>query len=72
MDEIVPSGSTASAAGRTFGSGSVAHQIIGEFLIVLRQTDEYRQISERLEAVVFGEKVTESALRTALFGEEPL
>lgn len=55
-----------------FGSGSVAHQIIGQFLAKLHQTEGYEGISDKLGAVVFDEKVTELKLRRALFGEEPL
>lgn len=51
------------------GSGSVAHQIIGQFIDALGKEDAYAPIAKRLKAVVFAGKMTEADLRTALFGE---
>lgn len=53
------------------GSGSVAHQIIGEFISVLCENDDYREIAQNLKAVIFDGRPTEAALRAAMFGEEP-
>lgn len=54
------------------GNGSVAHQLIGQFLDELRKDEAYVDIAGRLEAVVFTDKPTEADLRTALFGEVDL
>lgn len=54
------------------GNGSVAHQLIGQFLDELRKDEAYADIAGRLEAVVFAAKPTEADLRTALFGEVDL
>lgn len=51
------------------GNGSVAHQIIGEFIDALGKEEAYAAIAKRLEAVVFAGRMTEADLRTALFGE---
>jgi hypothetical protein len=67
-DPVVPNGD----APVVHGSGSVAHQIIGEFLSVLEKNEDYRETSRNLRAVIFEGKPTETALRTAMFGEELL
>jgi isopentenyl phosphate kinase len=54
------------------GSGSVAHQIIGEFLSALVDSEGFDEIAMNLKAAIFNGKPTEAALRTAMFGEEPL
>lgn len=51
------------------GSGSVAHQIIGQFVDELSKDDAFVAIATRLEAIVFTEKLTEANLRVAIFGE---
>lgn len=51
------------------GNGSVAHQIIGEFIVALEAQPQYTELAERLEKVVFDGKVNEASLRTALFGD---
>lgn len=51
------------------GNGSVAHQLIGQFIDELRKDEGYIDIARRLEAVVFSAKPTEADLRTAIFGE---
>ena len=53
----------------TCGNGSIAHQIIGQFVRELGTEEDYSSIAKRLEAVVFLGRPTEAALRTALFGE---
>ncbi len=67
-DSLVPNNDTAGI----HGSGSVAHQIIGGFLAALGQNEDYREIAQNLKVVIFDGKPTETAIRTALFGEEPL
>jgi hypothetical protein len=52
-----------------YGNGSVAHQIIGEFVDSLGKDDAYAEIAKRLGALVFSGRVTEADLRTAIFGE---
>jgi hypothetical protein len=54
------------------GSGSVAHQIIGEFLSALEHYEGYGEIAKNLKTAIFDGKPTEAAMRTAMFGEEPL
>lgn len=54
------------------GSGSVAHQIIGEFLTTLQSKEGYGDIAKNLNVSIFDEKPTEASLRIAMFGEEPL
>lgn len=67
-DPVVPNGD----APVVHGSGSVAHQIIGEFLSVLEKNEDYRETVKNLRTVIFEGKPTEAALRTAMFGDEPL
>jgi hypothetical protein len=55
-----------------YGSGSVAHQIIGQFLAKLSEQDGYEEIAGKLRELVFQSKVSEAALRAAIFGEEEL
>lgn len=52
------------------GNGSVAHQIIGEFLCALANIKEYEDVAEKLKGAIFDEKPTEVALRIAMFGDE--
>ena len=54
------------------GSGSVAHQIIGEFLTALEEAEGYGETAKNLKAVIFSGKPTEAALRIAMFGEDSL
>lgn len=54
------------------GNGSVAHQIIGEFVVALENQPQYADVVARLSKVVFDGKVTEATLRAALFGEVEL
>jgi hypothetical protein len=54
------------------GSGSVAHQIIGDFLSTLERSEGYEEIAEHLKTVIFDAKPTEATLRVAMFGESPL
>lgn len=54
------------------GSGSVAHQIIGEFLAALNGVDGYTDIAKNLKTAIFDEKPTEAALRIAMFGEDSI
>lgn len=51
------------------GNGSVAHQIIGEFVEALEAQPQYTDVARRLAKVVFDGKVNEASLRIALFGE---
>ena len=54
---------------RLHGNGSVAHQIIGEFVVALEAQPQYADVVARLSKVVFDGKVTETSLRIALFGD---
>ncbi|WP_110256836.1 hypothetical protein [Undibacterium pigrum] len=54
------------------GSGSVAHQIIGEFLVSLGTHEGYDEIAKNLKLTLFTEKSTETALQIAIFGENAL
>ena len=54
---------------RQHGNGSVAHQIIGEFIVVLESQPQYADVVACLSKVVFDGKVTEASLRVALFGD---
>lgn len=54
---------------RRHGNGSVAHQIIGEFIVALEQQPQYADVVGRLSKVVFDGKVTETTLGIALFGD---
>lgn len=60
------------AGAKLHGSGSVAHQIIGEFLESLEGTEGYADIARNLRKAIFDKKPTEATLRSALFGDEPL
>lgn len=71
-DDVSEANSPSQQKPGVFGSGSVAHQVIGQFLLALRKTEGYEGISDRLSDVVFDEKVTELKLRKAMLGEEPL
>lgn len=53
-------------------NGSVAHQIIGEFLSALEKQDGYGDIAKSLGTAIFDGKPTEAAIRKALFGDSPL
>lgn len=55
-----------------FGNGSVAHQIIGQFVRELGAEERYADIAQKLGAVIFVGKPTESDLKAALFGESDL
>lgn len=55
-----------------FGNGSVAHQIIGQFVRELGAEERYADIAKKLGAVIFVSKPTESDLKAALFGESDL
>lgn len=53
------------------GSGSVAHDIIEDFLTQLAAQTEYKEISESLRTAVFGDKkVNEATLRKAILDED--
>jgi len=54
---------------RRHGNGSVAHQIIGEFIVALEAQPQYADVVARLSKVVFDGKVSDASLRIALFGE---
>lgn len=55
------------------GNGSIAHNIIGGFLDDLSKLEGYVEIAPKLEAVLLsGNKLTEMALRLAMFGEDIL
>lgn len=54
------------------GSGSVSHQIIGEFLSALGENEDYREVAQNIKTVIFDGKPTEAALRIAMFREKPL
>ena len=54
---------------RQHGNGSVAHQIIGEFIVALEGQPQYADVVARLSKVVFDSKVTDASLRVALFGD---
>jgi len=56
----------------TLGTGSVAHQIIGEFLSQLEQQDGYAPIAKKLRRAALDMRPTEISIRKALFDEEPL
>lgn len=52
------------------GNGSVAHQIIDQFLIELAGDEDatFKQISSNLRQTVFSGKPTELELKVAIFG----
>lgn len=53
------------------GNGSIAHSIIGGFLDALSKKEGYAEITPKLEAVLLsGNKLSEMALKLALFGED--
>lgn len=54
------------------GNGSVAHQIIGEFLTELAKQADFEDVAGRLSKTVYAAKVNETALKAALFGDGPL
>ena len=54
---------------RRHGNESVAHQIIGEFIVALEAQPEYTDVVARLSKVVFDGKVSDASLRIALFGD---
>jgi hypothetical protein len=56
-------------AKRQHGNGSVAHQIIGEFIVALEAQPQHADVVARLAKVVFDGKVSDSSLRIALFGD---
>ena len=62
-------GDEAAEPDRRHGNGSVAHQIIGEFVVALEAQPQYADVVTRLSKVVFDGKVTETSLRIALFGD---
>lgn len=64
--------STSPAPAVSHGSGSVAHQIIGEFLAALEAEEGYAEIAKALRPAFFDGKVTEIGLRLAMFGEDVL
>ena len=51
---------------------SVAHQILGEFLASLEQQEGYAEIGKRLRPAILESKPSDTTLRRALFGDEPL
>lgn len=54
------------------GNGSVAHQIIGQFLSSLEREEGYAEISRKLRVVLLESKPTEATVRGALFGDDSL
>lgn len=54
---------------RRHGNGSVAHQIIGEFIVALEAQPQHADVVARLSKVVFDGKVSDASLRIALFGD---
>lgn len=67
LEEAVP------PARRVYGDGSVAHQIIGAFLVDLEKTDAAcKEVADRLTTVLFQPRPSEDDLRTAIFGEVEL
>lgn len=60
-------------AQQVYGDGSIAHQIIGSFLVELETTDPTcKEIAGRLAKILFQPRPSEEDLRTALFGEVEL
>jgi hypothetical protein len=53
------------------GTGSVAHQIIGQFISELRKRKGFTEIASALASVIY-ENPSEADLRTALFKDDPL
>lgn len=54
---------------RRHGNGSVAHQVIGEFVLALEVQPQYADVVARLSKVIFDGKVSDTSLRIALFGD---
>ena len=71
MTSDPPPESKAEAAevNRRHGNGSVAHQIIGEFIVALEAQPQQADVVARLAKVVFDGKVSDTSLRIALFGD---
>lgn len=64
---------TVPPAQQVYGDGSIAHQIIGSFLVELDATDPAcKEVASRLTKVLFHPRPSEDDLRTALFGEVEL
>jgi len=59
----------AKAQATRHGNGSVAHEIIGEFIVALEARPQYADVVARLSKVVFDGRVSDASLRIALFGE---
>ena len=74
MDEIAQGEKQTEAqpVATVHGNGSVAHQIIGGFLIDLEKHEDCVDVAKRLEAVIFQAKPTEEALYVAIFGEDTM
>jgi hypothetical protein len=53
------------------GTGSVAHQIIGQFISELRKRQGFTKIAYALASVIY-DNPSEADLRTALFKDDPL
>jgi hypothetical protein len=53
------------------GTGSVAHQIIGQFISEIRKRKELTKIASALASVIY-ENPSEADLRAALFKDDPL
>ena len=53
------------------GTGSVAHQIIGQFIAELRKKKDFREIASALASIIY-DKPSEADLRAAMFKDDPL
>lgn len=49
---------------------NVSERVLNAFVNKLASEEEYTEVADRLKDVVFNDKVSEKALRIALFGEE--
>lgn len=56
-------------ANHRHGNGSVAHQIIGDFIVALEAQPQHADVVARLAKVIFDGKVSDTSLRRALFGD---
>lgn len=52
------------------GNGSVAHNIIDDFLRALAKKEDYGEVAVNLSSAIFAAKPTEQSLRKAMFGED--
>lgn len=68
-NDPLEAGAQSAESERRHGNGSVAHQIIGEFVVALEAQSQYADVVARLSKVVFDGKVSDASLRVALFGD---